>query len=644
MVKKSTKPLTKTYLLYLPAVLGFCMYLLTLNHGFVLDDNLVLTQNSHVKEGIPGIPALLSSNYAHGHQSFNDGLYRPISLVTFAIEQSLFSLNPKASHFIQALLYGLLLIALMRWLKTWLNLEDWTLFFILLLFAAHPLHTEVVANLKSRDELLALLFFSVAALQFSKWLEVRRSVHIFASAFLYLLALFSKESAITFVAIFPLMAWYRSGSIPLDAIKSSAIFIAPAALFLVVRHLVLLDMGPVDDGITNLLQNPLASSQSWSERIATAALLQGFYIIKLFAPLHLSHDYSYNSLEVVGFSSPWAWLAALVVMALLLMAWKGIQRRSAWSFGIWFYFITIAVVANLFVMIGALAAERFAFTPSLGWSIAVVSASTLLPKSYGKWGMTALALVFTFLTINRIPDWESNFTLFSADVSSANQSARMHYNYGTACNEEAQKGGPEAALLRADAIKHLEEAISIWPEYRDAYNNLGVVYIDLNQLEDAYRIYTNTYEQFPDYNKGLYNLAVTSYKLKRYDEAEIYFEAYYERSSSNDVLYMMAETEGYLSKFDEAIAHLSVLVQREPTNPRGFLKLGMAYLITGNLEQGEAYLKTAARMNPNDAEIQYNLALMYLNTERVNEAKECLKNAVTIDPDHTQARSVLERL
>ena len=157
--------------LWLPILVATAVYLLSIGHGFVLDDNLVLTNHKHVQDGIGGIPEILTTNYAHGHLDFNDGLYRPLSLVTFAIEKSLFDLSPSASHLIQALLYGLLLLVLGRFLQRIMGERSWSVFWVLTLFAVHPIHTEVVANLKSRDEIMALLFFLLAAIAFVRYLK-----------------------------------------------------------------------------------------------------------------------------------------------------------------------------------------------------------------------------------------------------------------------------------------------------------------------------------------------------------------------------------------------------------------------------------------------------------------------------------------
>ena len=648
MVKRTfdTKGQMDPRLIYLPGILGFLIYLLTIGHGFVLDDNLVITQNAHVQKGFSGIGELLTTNYAHGHLNFNDGLYRPLSLVTFAVEKSLFDLSPKASHFIQALLYGLLLIVLGKWLQSMLGEHAWSAFWVLLLFALHPIHTEVVANLKSRDEILALLFFAIAAWFWVKYLNSDKVVELSISLFSFLLALFSKESAITFLVVFPLIQYFHKNEKPIFYVRSILVFAVPAVIFLLTRAHVLSEMGAVDSGVTGILQNVLTTTDSWVERIATASVVQGMYIWKMLVPVNLSHDYSYNAIELQGLTSPWFWVSVLVVFIMIAEVIRSIRSREWHAFGILFYFITISVVANVVLLIGALAAERFVFTPSLGFIIGLVSLVYAIPalRPRSSWIFALLSVAFLILTVQRIPDWESNYTLFAADVDKVPNSARAHYNLGTASNDQAKVEPRERQKLRSDAERHLKEAIEIWPEYQDAYNNLGVVYLDQGRLEDAFNIYATTYERFPSYNKGLFNLAVTAYKLQRFAAAEEHFETYYDRTSQADALYMAAESEGYQSKFDEAIAHLNELVSLEPTKSRGHLKLGTAYGITGDPEKAEFHFNKAVELDPRNAETHLNLGIVYLNTSRPELARVELETALDLNPNLDQAQQLLRGL
>ncbi|MEZ4722730.1 MAG: tetratricopeptide repeat protein, partial [Flavobacteriales bacterium] len=549
----------------IPAAVALVLYLLTINHGFVLDDNLVLTSNSHIKEGFAGIGDLFKYNYAHGHDGYNDGLYRPLSLVTFAIEQSWFDLSPKASHFIQALLYALTVLLIARWLALLFG-SNILAFWIALLFAVHPIHTEVTANLKSRDEIMAMLFFAGAAFHFTQWVKTPSAKALVLSAIWFFAATFSKESAVTFVAIFPLIGWYLNQDIKHTAM-GSAVMLVPVAIFLLVRQNILSSLPPVDSGVAGLLQNSLMEVGGFPERLATAARIQGLYIQKLFLPWGLSHDYSYNAIPVVGLADPLGLMWILVNIGLIGLGVYGLIKKKLWSFGILFYYITIAVVANLFILIGAIAAERFVFTPSLGWCIAIVLGLSALKLADKQKAIVfgSVVVIFLALTAMRIPDWKSNFTLFTADVGTVPNSARAHYNAGSSMIEEAKIDKRNSAQLHADAQIHLRRAIEIWPDYQDAYNNLGISYMNAGDYGNARATFLELIEKFPRYVKVRYNIAMTCTQMQRFDEAELHFEAFLNANpKSNEALFYCAEAEGYQQKLGEAIEHLNKLVALEP--------------------------------------------------------------------------------
>lgn len=634
------------YFKWLPAFVGFLLYLLSVGHGFVLDDNLVITRNYYVQKGIAGIPEILSTNYAHGHQGqgFNDGLYRPLSLVTFAIEKSFFGLSPAVSHFLQSLFYGLLLVTLMAWLSSLFPNASWV-WWSVMLFAVHPIHTEVVANLKSRDEIFALLFFALAARQFQKWLQNGNLKNGLSSLLLLTLSLFSKESAITFLAIFPLMLWFQNQANKKQWLQLLWLLV-PTLIFLGARYLVLQNMGEVDSGVTGLLQNALTSTSSFSERLGTAASIQWFYLLKLFIPVALASDYSYNAIPIRSLLDLESILGFMIGGTILILGFVLAKRKHPSGFGIITYFITLSVVANIFILIGAMAAERFLFTPSLGWSIALSAGIHDLLKNdrVKQTILIGIACVLSLLTINRIPDWKDEFTLFTTDVIHVPNSARAHYNAGTASNNLAKTEAINAVKLRNRAIEHFQKAIEIWPDYQDAYNNLGVTLMDANRLDDAYNVYSKLITRFPEYAKGRYNLGYTCYLLQRYNEAEQILEQYIATSKNADALFLVAECEGYQNKFDEAINHLQELVEIEPNKARAYLKLGLAYGIIGDAGKAEVIFQKGIQNSPKEAELYVNLSLVYLNSNRQAEAYDLLQQALVINPNHQRAKVLLNEL
>jgi len=134
---------------------GFILYVYSVGFDYVLDDKMVVSENNFTKKGFAGIKEILTTDSFQGFfgeqkNLIVGGRYRPLSIVTFAIEYQLFGLSTKVSHFVNVLLYGLTGLLLFRVLVMLFPIKKKTqwwrslAFVSSLLFILHPLHTEVV--------------------------------------------------------------------------------------------------------------------------------------------------------------------------------------------------------------------------------------------------------------------------------------------------------------------------------------------------------------------------------------------------------------------------------------------------------------------------------------------------------------------
>jgi hypothetical protein len=131
-------------------LIAFLLYSNTINFDYVLDDSAAIVENQFVKKGIAGIPDLLRSDFWH-FSNLQLGYYRPLSLITFAIEQQFFKGDPHISHFVNVAIYAFTAYVLFILLSSIFKTRNFLFpLLISLFFIAHPVHTEVVANIKSR--------------------------------------------------------------------------------------------------------------------------------------------------------------------------------------------------------------------------------------------------------------------------------------------------------------------------------------------------------------------------------------------------------------------------------------------------------------------------------------------------------------
>lgn len=189
------------------AVIGLVFYLNTTPNGFNMDDHLVMKDHRLASKGISAIPEIFNSYYYSDAQGYAYG-YRPVSLSTFALQYSLFGEDSGAAHFINVLLYALTGLLLYLLLAGLFKGNRPLALLVCLLFMVHPLHTEVVASIKNRDELLAFLFALMswkAALRITEAETQSRKYLAFGlSVLMFMAAMLSKQSILVMAMIIPI--------------------------------------------------------------------------------------------------------------------------------------------------------------------------------------------------------------------------------------------------------------------------------------------------------------------------------------------------------------------------------------------------------------------------------------------------------
>ncbi len=652
----SSNPLGKW--VWLPAIFGCLLYLNTVPNEYTIDDGLVLSKNKYVLEGISGIPDILSHNFIHGFQGTNDGLYRPLSQVTFAIEQSLFGPEPWHGHLVNALLMGLIgwLICLFL-ARLWPTGPPWFPLIAALLFVAHPIHTEAVANIKGRDEMLALLNFLAAGWFALGYFDQKKGKDLIWSGVFFALALLSKESALTFLAVLPLMLYFFRELPLVQTLKHVIPWAVVGGLWFILRTSVLNSIGSeADEGVFGLLNNSLFGAENLLEEKVTAIWLQVLYFWKLVLPYPLLHDHSFNQIPVMGLNSGKAWLGIVFLAGngfLIVKYWK---QRQVWLFGLLFYLGTLVIVSNLLFLIGSTFAERFLFAPSFGF--ALLSAwmlGKLVKRPPGKGAFDAMGFlktnsVFTLIflgiiglyslqTLVRNAQWSSNLALFEADAPHLDNSARAHYNLGSELMRVAQfsENPTQKSEAAQRAISELTRAIEIYPDYSDAANNLANAYTYNNQTEQAVVVLDQLMERDPTYRKGQYNRAYYNYSLKRYELALQQWKAYLAGDPNNaNALYVAGDCLGNLQRFDEAIQYLNQAISIDPSMMGAQVLLGQAYAFKGDVKNAVAVLSKATQIDPNNAGAYDALGIAYMIGGQPQKAVAPFEAELRLKPNDSQ--------
>ena len=186
------------------SLIVFVVFANTLSNNYNLDDNLV-TQNHYLtsKTSDSTLLDIFTQPYYKDQMGYSYG-YRPIVTLSFAIEHQLFDESAKVSHFFNLLLYCGIVLLVFRFLINYFGTDRIHLFFFTaVLFAIHPIHTEVVASIKNRDELLALFFSLLGAISALKYITRKSMLHLSIAVLYFSLAILSKKSIFPLIFIIP---------------------------------------------------------------------------------------------------------------------------------------------------------------------------------------------------------------------------------------------------------------------------------------------------------------------------------------------------------------------------------------------------------------------------------------------------------
>ena len=614
------------------AVVCFALYANTLGNEYALDDAIAITSNSFTKNGFSGIPDLFKYDTFTGFfgttkELVAGGRYRPLSLVTFAIEWQLFGENPGVSHFINILLYALTGMILWQLLMRF-RAEESNVWFlslplvVVLLFLAHPLHTEVVANIKGRDDIMALLGALLAWKYSLDYLEGKGLKYGLFSGLALFAGLLSKENAITFLAVIPMGHYFfTKNSIPKIA-KNWIPLILGAVVFLAIRYAVI--GFPKTEVADELMNNPFLG-MTGAEKYGTIIYTLGIYLKLLFFPHPLTYDYYPYHIPITGLGDLRFIISALLYVGLGVFALIRLPKRDAISFGILYFFATMTIVSNLFFPIGVFMNERFAYMASVGWAIAFgVVLVERLPKvlksaSGGKVPQYLLIVIlagFSIKTIARNPNWKNDFTLFQHDVKISKNSAKSNVTAGGSLIDAADvvREPQQQKRMYQEAIGYLDKALEIHPDYVDALLLRGNAQYKLFQDEKGtLDYYFKILDIAPDNVNVPRNIQVILSGSKDYKLQAATYERYLQYKPDNyEMLILLGQVYGRnlgdMNKALDAFNRASVI---NPNDVRAFKNMGTVYGIQERYAEAIEVLLKAEKIAPRDKEVITNLAITY---------------------------------
>jgi tetratricopeptide (TPR) repeat protein len=443
-------------------------YLNALPGDFVFDDGSLITRHPAV-QGPFRLGTVLTAPLIG--DAPKTAIWRPVTTLSLALDWRIGGGHPFWFHLVNLFTYAgitVLWTLLVRRLFRSLTLAMVAGF----LFAVHPLHTEAVAWISGRGDLLAALF-SLLALHLA--LADRGRLRPLAHLAVFF-AVGSKETA----AIVPLLILYtmwvmRRPDKPWSWRFGLSCF-APVLVFLVLRRMV---TGVWLAASADPLDNPLVGT-GILERIPTVLDCAGRYLALLLVPARLSIDYAPPVLERVRGITPYLAAGLLGVAGLTVLAWRRSRTPEGWG-AVW-AMITVALASNLFLIAVTVFAERLLFLPSAGLLL-IPAAAGLRWSRRSRGPATALRILLGLALVGgvvrtwvRNADYRDELTLYKAGVRAAPRSYKMRVNLAT---ELAKHGHPQEALEEA------RQALRLNPESRDSRDVVACSLDSLGRKEEA---------------------------------------------------------------------------------------------------------------------------------------------------------------
>ncbi|HHT9107452.1 MAG TPA: tetratricopeptide repeat protein [Candidatus Wunengus sp. YC63] len=654
----------RTLKILLIIALPLIAFLNTLDNTFVYDDVFTITDNYFIRDW-GNFSAFFTDDY---FKYSGEVTFRPVVTFSYFIDYSLWHLNPAGFHLTNILLHAVSAV-LVYLLVSAVSGSSTASFLTSILFALHPVLAETVNGISYREDILATIFFLGSILLFiqSAIRNPQSKIHYYflyiLALFSYLLALCSKEMAITLPLIVFLLDWLLGDKsrIKKNTIKYYIGFILVSGFYLFLRFVWF--HNPVEKQLTY-------PDNSFLVNLLTMPKIFCSYIKLLFFPISFNAEYI-----IAHTKTP---CAGTFILGMIFLSVIGVitykfynHSRRLFFFMLWF-FVTLAPMMNI-MPIANIMAERYLYLPSVGfcailayilleiwqqicaftsrkdWKTERLGNSNLYfpasqlpnlskPDSYRLSAIfiTCLTLLvvipYSLATIKRNKVWINPFIFWSKTVEDSPNSSRAHNNLGMIY---LQKDKTDLAIREFQASIALESD----PEY---HHNLGMAYQKKGMKEEALQEYYRVLAVNPNSALTHNNMGNILIDKERFDEGILKFkDAIRLKPSYYDAHYNLGLAYFKKGLLDASIGEFELAIHYEPDHAEAHSCLGTAYANKGQFDKAILEIEEAIRQKPNYPNAYKNLGLIYLNYKKdVQKALYCFNEFLKLDPKNREAGNI----
>ncbi len=544
------------------AILSFASYFNIFRNEFVWDDHVFILDNPDIRS-FSNLPLFFAKDV--------DGLYRPLRSLYYTFIYSLAGKNEFLYHFSSLFLHTAISILVFFIIFEIIG-KRYVAMLAALIFAAHPIHTERVANMTGSFDMLGIFFMLLSFYLYIKFSKSNSKKYFLFSVLSLFIAVFSSEEAVTLPLLIVIYEFcfnrekFNKDELKNKIIKNYAPYFVIALFYVAIRFFFI--------GVRGRVEGYPAGNFFLTMLTMLKAYINYIYLLIFPVNLTLFHDIK-AAASLLDFK---VLISALALIAILFFAIRHYKNKVLF-FSVFWFFITLIPMSNI-LPLQVFMAERYLYAPSIAFSLLVsylliaifnFNFKNARVKGVVKHGIVLFVILllsfYIFSTINRNKDWKDNLTLWSKTAATNPYNSRAHDNLGFAYELEGNE---------AKALEEFELAVKLQDDNFRAWGNLGAAYGRL----------------------GKYNESIAALKKS------IKIREYHKTYDKLGLVYAELGIE------DKAIESFKEAIKINPRYAKAHNDLGTVYGKTGAFDFALQEFKEAIRIDKDYADAHYNLGIL----------------------------------
>ncbi|XP_065645098.1 protein O-mannosyl-transferase TMTC4 isoform X2 [Hydra vulgaris] len=517
-----------------------------------------------------------------------------------------------------------------------------------ILFAIHPIHTESVAAIVGRADLLCCTSFILSFLCYSKhcYLDNGTWKYFLMSIILCAVSMFFKEQGITILGVcvgYELVMIMKLNNID-NICNISQQKSLKRILLLTIwgLGLLLFRIYIMSSSLPNFSfqDNPGSFQKSLIVRVYNYIYHYSINIWLLLSPHWLCFDWAMGCIPIVGsltdlrLFAPMFMILCFSSICLKTLLNLKIYFMRCFAMGVIFMVVPFLPSTNIFFRVGFVIAERNLYIPSIGFLMlvvlgTVVLCSTVRLKMLVAFFWKLLIIIFFLKSYNRASKWLNEMDLFTSGLEVCPLNAKVHYNIGKV-NQD--KGNLD------EAIKAYHEAIRLDSSYDQPLNNLGNIYKEKNMLQEAEHYLQMAVNVSSSFSTAWMNLGAVKADLKKKEESiNCYKKATTLKKNYPDAYYNWGNLYLGYREYDQAMDKFNMAIKLQPTHLKAWQNKIILLGDLGNVVELNKCGKKILELFPLDDEMLYIVGNALGKAEDLKTSEHYLEKALAINPTHANA-------